>query len=124
MAKDDHEGSGAPGGRGDARGGSVVGRLLRRRVPVWLLLAAVAAVAAALAAALVLERQSSVELGPAVGTAERVVVQMTLCNGDVDRLDLNPRRAELDLEDVLREEGAAAADVRVERRDCPRPSER
>ncbi len=46
---------------------------------------------------------------------------MILCNHDVDRLDLNPRHEELDLEAVLRDEGAGAADVRIDRRDCPRP---
>ena len=95
--------------------------LLTRPIPVWAALAAVAAVAAVLGVALAVARASSVELGPAIETAEWVEVDVTLCNEDVDRLDLNPRHAELDLEGVLRTEGARAVDVRVERRDCPRP---
>ena len=95
--------------------------LLARRVPLWAALAAVVVVAAALGVALAVVKASSVDLGPAVGTAEQVEVEMTLCNEDVDRLDINPRHAELDLEEVLRAEGAATAQVRVGPRDCPRP---
>lgn len=109
----DDEASHHRGGRAPA--------FLSRPIPLWLLLAAVAMVGAVLTVALFLERQSSVDLGPAVGTAERIEVDITLCNGEVDRLDLNPRRVELDLEDILRDEGAAATNVTVERRDCPRP---
>lgn len=108
------------GERSGTGGGSALGRALSRRVPVWLVIGAVVVVAGSLGLALFIERRSSVELGPAVGSAERIEVQMTLCNRDVDRLDLNPRHAELDLEDVLRQEGARNADVRVDRRDCPR----
>lgn len=100
---------------------SWLARALRRRVPVWLVLGAFVVVAGSLTLALFIERRSSVELGPAVGSAERIEVQMTLCNHDVDRLELNPRRAELDLEDVLRDQGAGEADVKLDRRDCPRP---
>lgn len=102
-------------------GKAAASRLLARRIPLWAALAAVAAVAVLLTSLLALQLRSSVELGPAVGVAERIEVDMTLCNQDVDRLEINPRREELHLEDVLRDEGAGTADVRVERRDCPRP---
>lgn len=95
--------------------------ILTRRVPAWSALLVVALVAAALTTALIVVRQSAGELGPAVGTAERIEVDMTLCNHDVDRLDLNPRHEELDLEAVLRDDGAGAVDVRINRRDCPKP---
>lgn len=117
---DDHDGDHGDHGDTDLAP-SLPRALLTRRVPLWALLAAVVVVAAVLGAVVVLERRASVDLGPAVGVAERVEVEMTLCNEEVDRLELNPRRAELDLEEVLREEGATAAQVRVERRDCPRP---
>ncbi|HEX2064222.1 MAG TPA: hypothetical protein VHE80_07345 [Acidimicrobiales bacterium] len=95
--------------------------VLTRRIPAWSALLVVVIIAAGLLAALIAARQSAVELGPAVGTAERVEIDMTLCNHDVDRLDLNPRHEELELEGVLRDEGARAADVNIDRRDCPRP---
>lgn len=100
---------------------SWLARALTRRVPIWLVLGAFFVVVGSLLLALFVERRSSVELGPAVGAAERIEVQMTLCNRDVDRLDLNPRHEELGLEGVLREEGAGAVNVEVDRRDCPRP---
>lgn len=100
---------------------SWLARALSRRVPIWLALAAFFVVAGSLLLALFVERRSSVQLGPAVGAAERIEVQMTLCNRDVDRLDLNPRHEELALEGVLSEEGARAVNVEVDRRDCPRP---
>lgn len=117
MTSDGHDQGEGRGGGGKAG----APRLLARRIPLWAALAAVAAVAVLLTSLLALQLRSSVELGPAVGVAERIEVDMTLCNQEVDRLEINPRRAELDLEDVLREEGAGTADVRVERRDCPRP---
>lgn len=101
---------------------SWLARALARRVPIWLALGAFFVVAGSLLLALFVERRSSVELGPAVGAAERIEVQMTLCNRDVDRLDLNPRHEELELEGVLREEGAGAVKVNIDRRDCPRPN--
>lgn len=100
---------------------SWLARAFTRRVPIWLVLGVFVVVVGSLLLALFAERRSSVELGPAVGAAERIEVQMTLCNRDVDRLDLNPRHEELDLEGVLREEGAGAVNVEVDRRDCPRP---
>lgn len=103
-------------------GKAAASRLLARRIPLWAALGVVAAVAVVLTSLLALQLRSSVELGPAVGVAERIEVDMTLCNQDVDRLEINPRRAELHLEDVLRDQGAGTADVRVERRDCPPPS--
>ncbi len=92
---------------------------LGRRIPVWAVLAVIVAVTAVFTVVLLVQRRSAVDLGPAVPVAERIEVHMRLCNEDVDRLDLNPRRAELDVEAVLRREGADIADVTVERRDCP-----
>lgn len=44
---------------------------------------------------------------------------MTLCNAAVDHLEINPRTAELNLEDVLRSQGANRANVVLQREDCP-----
>ena len=98
---------------------SALRRALSARVPVWLLLATLLFVAGTLAAFLVVEVRSGVDLPPAVGAAREVDVQMTLCNAEVDRLGINPRAAELDLERVLRSEGARTAKVVVQREDCP-----
>ncbi len=96
-------------------------RVLSARVPVWVLMVSLLAVAGTLGALLLVEARSTVDLAPAVGVAQRIDVRMTLCNGDVDRLKLNPRRAELDLEDVLRSEGSRMANVVVQREDCLKP---
>lgn len=96
-------------------------RLLTTRIPVWATLAIVVVVGGILGAMLVVQAQSSVRLGPAAGAAQQVDASMVLCNEDVDRLRLNPRASELDLEDVFRQAGAAAVDVTVKRIDCPKP---
>lgn len=108
-----------PPGRPPAARAGPAGRVLQARVPVWALLALLLAVAVAFGA-LLLQAGSGVELGPAVATARDVEVRITLCNADVDRLEINPRAAELDLEETLVEEGASDADVIVNRLDCPR----
>jgi len=74
-----------------------------------------------LALLLLVQARAAVRLGPAVGAAEDIEVNMTLCNADVDRLDINPRATELRLEDLLRGEGARNVDVVVGRKDCPKP---
>lgn len=93
-------------------------RVLTTKVPLWLLLAAAAAIAMTLSTMLVVQQQTEIELGPAVGAAESVEVRITICNAEIDRLRINPRTAELDLEELLTGEGAAGADVTVDRRDC------
>ncbi len=118
---DDDDGGAAPTEDEAAHTRSGIARPLTWRIPVWSALVVVALLAAGSIAALVVVRQSAVELGPAVRAAQRIEVQMTLCNHDVDRLDINPRHEELHLEGVLEDEGARAADVTVDRRDCPRP---
>lgn len=97
-------------------------RIMGARVPVWALAMTVAVVAIGFGVLLVLQARSAVHLGPAVGVAERLDVKMTLCNHDVDHNHINPRTAELDLEKLLREQGAREVDVVVERQDCPTPS--
>lgn len=91
------------------------------RVPVLLFVGTILVVSAMFGALLLAQARSAVDLGPAVGAAERVEVRLTLCNADVDRLEINPRATELRLEELLREEGAAASQVVVDRRDCPMP---
>lgn len=86
---------------------------------MWVLLAAVVVVAGALAVFAAMRLNDAVHLGPAVGGARRVEVHIELCNRDVDRLKINPRASELTLEKVLRDRGAKAADVVVDRSDCP-----
>ncbi len=102
-----------------ASGRSALRRVLSMSVPVWVLLVTVLVVAGTLAALLVVEARSGVHLPPAVGAAREVDVEMTLCNADVDRLEINPRTAELDLEGLLRSQGARTASVVVQREDCP-----
>lgn len=102
-------------------GPGAFGRFLALRVPLWALLAVTVAVAAIMAVMMVIQQQSAIDLNPVVGAAEEIDMEVTVCNHEVDRLELNPRAAELDLEDLFTDQGAGAADVRVERRDCPRP---
>ena len=94
-------------------------RLATARVPAWALVVTLVVVAAGLGVVILQQRMDAVELGPAVAGAEHVEVRLTICNSEVDRRGINPRQAELDLEDVLTDEGAEGARVRVERRDCP-----
>jgi hypothetical protein len=103
------------------RGPGLARRVLTRAVPLWALLAAVVVVAVAFTVVLAVRAASEVRLGPAVGVAQELDVRLLLCNADVDRVSINPRQAELDLEEVLRDEGAKAVTVRLERRDCPEP---
>lgn len=95
---------------------SALARVLGARVPLWILLAVVAA-GGVLVAVLTLT-SDEVALGPAVTRAERVEVEILLCNEVVDAEGMNPRQAELDLQDELREIGAGEAKVRIDRRDC------
>ncbi len=90
-------------------------RLLRLRMPVWLGLLLIVMVAAG-AVALFVSR--SVSLGPGVDGAVEVDASLTVCNETVDRRNINPRTAELDFEEGLRELGAKAADARITRIDC------
>lgn len=96
-------------------------RVRTARVPVWLFVGTILVVSAMFGALLLAQARSAVDLGPAVGAAERVEVRLTLCNADVDRLEINPRATELRLEELLREEGAVATQVVVDRTDCPTP---
>ncbi len=107
-----------------APGPGVARRVLTAGIPAWALLAAVAVVVVAFSVAMIAQARSSVHLGPAVGVSQSVDVHLVLCNRDVDRLQLNPRKAELGLEKVMRDEGAQAVDVVLERRDCPEPAAR
>lgn len=93
--------------------------VLSTRVPVWVLLVTLLFVAGTLAALLMVVARSGVHLPPVVGASREVDVHMKLCNADVDRLEINPRTAELDLEGVLRSQGARVASVVVQREDCP-----
>jgi hypothetical protein len=101
------------------RQGGFARRFLTARVPVWLSLGLVVVIVATAAVLLVVQAGSAVRLGPAVGASQSIDVRMTLCNRDVDRLEINPREAELDLEKVLREQGSKQANVVVVREDCP-----
>lgn len=91
--------------------------LLAKRVPLWSLLVAVLVVSlAGLTFALA---RDIPDFGNAVPNSERVDVLVRMCNHEVDAHDVNPRRAELDLEQELRSRGAKKASVAVERTDCP-----
>lgn len=115
----------APGARErpGRSGPSPVRRVLLRKVPLWLLVAVSLAIAVVLSTLLVIQQQSAIDLNPVVGAAEQVDMEITVCNAEVDRLKLNPRAAELDLEGLFKDQGADQADVRIERRDCPRPAQ-
>lgn len=102
-------------------GAGIARRALTVGVPLWALLVMAAIVAGGFGVAMIAQARSATHLGHAVAAAKRVEVHMTLCNRDVDRLGINPRTSELDLEKTLRDHGAAEADVVVERIDCPRP---
>lgn len=109
-------------GDGPARtrtGPSPVRRVLTSKVPLWLLLAVAAAVGMILSILLVVQQQSAIELDPVVGAAERIDVSILVCNSEIDRLRVNPRASELDLESLFHDEGAGVVDVTVDRRDCP-----
>ena len=114
-------GSSGQGGRGPSRGEAgparpgLGRRLLRVRMPAWLAVPLVVAVAAVAVAVFV---SRSVSLGRAVDGARDVQASLTICNETVDRRQINPRQAELDFENGLRELGAKEANVRVERIDC------
>lgn len=84
-------------------------------MPAWLAVLLVVAVAAVAVAVFV---SRSVSLGRAVDGARDVQASLTICNETVDRRQINPRQAELDFENGLRELGAKEANVRVERIDC------
>lgn len=97
-------------------------RLLSARVPLWTLLFAVAVVVVALGVVVVMQRLNATSLGPAVAGAQNVEVRLVICNAEVDRREINPRAAELNLQDTLTDHGADRAQVRIERIDCPTPA--
>ncbi len=101
--------------RGSPESRSLGRRLLLRRMPVWLGILLVVLVAAGAFALFV---STSVSLGPAVDGAVDVNASLTVCNETVDRRGVNPRTAELDFEEGLKELGAKAADARITRVDC------
>ncbi len=113
---DDHEQS--PASRGQGAPG-LLRRTLTASVPLWLLLACVLFLAVVGGIAFLVQAASATHLGPAVGASQHVEVTMTLCNRDVDSKGINPRAAELDLQSLLRDKGARAANVVVSRIDCP-----
>lgn len=98
-------------------------RVLSARVPLWTLLVAVGAVVLVLGAVIVMQRMNASSLGPGLAGAQEVEVRMVICNAEVDRRDINPRAEELDLQETLTDYGADEARVRIERVDCPPPSE-
>lgn len=106
-------------GDGDASSSTSFRSVAGRRVPAWLALLLVLAVAVPLGVLLVAERMSDVELGPAVSGAEGIDVELRLCKDVVDANGIDARKAELDLQSTLEDEGADGVDVRVRRRDCP-----
>ncbi len=98
-------------------------RVLSARVPLWTLLIAVGAVVLVLGAVILMQRMSTTALGPALAGAQEVEVRMVICNAEVDRREINPRAEELDLQQTLTDHGADQARVRIERVDCPPPSD-
>ena len=117
----DHDGDaheqGPPedGGRTGAPGGGV-GRVLRARMPVWL--AALLVLVTAIAFTIALVTRDTVDLGPAIDGATDARVSLTICNEIVDERDINPRAAELQFAEALRDLGARNVDVVIDRIDC------
>lgn len=120
MAPNDREDPHGPGGEqrpasaGPTEG--LGGRVLRARMPAWL--AAVLVLATLITFSVVLLTRDSVDLGPAVDGARDARVSLTICNEIVDRREINPRTAELDFENALKDLGARSADVVIDRVDC------
>lgn len=113
---DDHEQQ--PSAQGHRESG-LFKRALTASVPLWVLISCVLFLVVVGGIAFLVQAASVTHLGPAVGASQKVDVTMTLCNRDVDSKGINPRAAELDLQSLLRDEGARAADVVVNRIDCP-----
>ncbi len=109
-------------GRPSERDGSQPGaasaarRVLTFRVPLWVVLVMLFVVAGLLLA-LVLSRDE-LDLGEGVDGAVEASVSLTLCNETVDRRGINPRTAELDFQEGLKDAGAKEASVTVTRIDC------
>lgn len=91
-------------------------RMLTVRLPLWSVLVMLFVVAGLFLALLL--SQDEVDLGPGVDGAVEASVSLTLCNETVDRRGINPRTAELDLQEGLRDAGAKEASVTVNRVDC------
>ncbi len=107
------EGDGDRSGRGDK---SIAARVLTFRLPLWLVLVALFVVAGLFL--LMLLSQDEVDLGPGVDGAVEASVSLTLCNETVDRRGINPRTAELELQEGLEDAGAKQVSVEVNRVDC------
>jgi hypothetical protein len=94
----------------------IIGRILRQRVPLWLVLVgAVVVVIVLLTDLLAADR---VDLGPAVDGAVNAELSLTVCNEVVDRRQFNPRTAELAAEDGLLGLGVEQVKVALARVDC------
>lgn len=91
-------------------------RVFTFRVPVWLVLVMLFVVTGLFLA--LLFSQDEVDLGQGVDGAVEASVSLTLCNETVDRRGINPRTAELDMQEGLREAGVKEASVTVTRIEC------
>ncbi len=91
-------------------------RVLTLRLPLWSVLVMLLVVTGLFLALLL--SQDEVELGEGVDGAVEASVSLTLCNETVDRRGINPRTAELDLQEGLRDAGVQEASVTVNRIDC------
>jgi hypothetical protein len=110
------EGTNAQDNGKQAAAARTVGRFFAFCVPLWALVLVV--VAAAVAVGVVALSGDDVDLGPAARHAERIEVEALLCNEEVDAHGVNPREAELRMQDALVDLGADDAKVVVRRRDC------
>ena len=94
----------------------MAGRVLRQPVPLWLVLVGLAVVGVILLTDVL--SKASVDLGPALDGAVDAKLSLTVCNEVVDRRQLNPRTAELAVEEGLRGLGVAVAEASLTRVDC------
>lgn len=91
-------------------------RLLTLQIPLSYVLLVAALVGAVFVVVLV--AREPVDLGRAVDDAVEASVSLSVCNETVDRREINPRTAELDLQEGLEDLGVKQAKVTLTRLDC------
>ncbi len=99
-----------------AKASAFVGRLLKIRIPLSLVLVGLVLIGAFLLASLL--SRDPVDLGPSIDGAVDAQLSLTVCNEVVDQRGFNPRTAELDAESGLRDLGVKQAKVVLARIDC------
>lgn len=98
-------------------GPSLAGRIATAPVPLWLVGTIVVVLLGA--GAFVYFGQSNVDLGNAVSDARSIGVKLVICNEVVDDRGINPRQAELALQQTFQDDfHVEKATVAIDRIDC------